>query len=162
MSSSITKKKKKKERKINMEQFNFDRNEIEKNKMQQETLTSFEAKENFISILLDRVFRWQKNNKVELTLQRCAQAIDIFHRGTIQPPRFRGEWRKSRQVERCRRVDQPISFPTVWYSRIHVKPLGSTRPVDEGKKLTGRCDLNDRHFIKTREYTLSAINVPRT
>lgn len=36
------------------------------------------------------------------------------------------------------------------------------RPVDEGKKLTGRCDLNDRHFIKTREYTLSAINVPRT
>lgn len=72
MSSSITKKKRKKERKINMEQFNFDRNEIEKNKMQQETLTSFEAKENFISILLDRVFRWQKNNKVELTLQRCA------------------------------------------------------------------------------------------
>lgn len=71
MSSSITKKKRKKERKINMEQFNFDRNEIEKNKMQQETLTSFEAKENFISILLDRVFRWQKNNKVELTLQRC-------------------------------------------------------------------------------------------
>lgn len=70
MSSSITKKKRKKERKINMEQFNFDRNEIEKNKMQQETLTSFEAKENFI--LLDRVFRWQKNNKVELTLQRCA------------------------------------------------------------------------------------------
>lgn len=72
MSSSITKKKRKKERKINIEQFNFDRNEIEKNKMQQETLTSFEAKENFISILLDRVFRWQKNNKVELTLQRCA------------------------------------------------------------------------------------------
>lgn len=72
MSSLITKKKRKKERKINMEQFNFDRNEIEKNKMQQETLTSFEAKENFISILLDRVFRWQKNNKVELTLQRCA------------------------------------------------------------------------------------------
>lgn len=72
MSSSITKKKRKKERKINMEQFNFDRNEIEKNKMQQETLTSFEAKENFISILLDHVFRWQKNNKVELTLQRCA------------------------------------------------------------------------------------------
>lgn len=72
MSSSITKKKRKKERKINMEQFNFDRNEIEKNKMQQKTLTSFEAKENFISILLDRVFRWQKNNKVELTLQRCA------------------------------------------------------------------------------------------
>lgn len=72
MSSSITKKKRKKERKINMEQFYFDRNEIEKNKMQQETLTSFEAKENFISILLDRVFRWQKNNKVELTLQRCA------------------------------------------------------------------------------------------
>lgn len=72
MSSSITKKKRKKERKINMEQFNFDRNEIEKNKMQQETLTSLEAKENFISILLDRVFRWQKNNKVELTLQRCA------------------------------------------------------------------------------------------
>lgn len=72
MSSSITKKKRKKERKINMEQFNFDRNEIEKNKMQQKTLTSFEAKKNFISILLDRVFRWQKNNKVELTLQRCA------------------------------------------------------------------------------------------
>lgn len=72
MSSLITKKKRKKERKINIEQFNFDRNEIEKNKMQQETLTSFEAKENFISILLDRVFRWQKNNKVELTLQRCA------------------------------------------------------------------------------------------
>lgn len=72
MSSLITKKKRKKERKINMEQFNFDRNEIEKNKMQQKTLTSFEAKENFISILLDRVFRWQKNNKVELTLQRCA------------------------------------------------------------------------------------------
>lgn len=51
---------------------------------------------------------------------------------------------------------QPYGIPEF------TKPLGVTRPVDEGKKLTGRCDLNDRHFIKTRGYTLSAINVPRT
>ena len=37
-----------------------------------------------------------------------------------------------------------------------------TRPDWRGQKVNWPCDLNDRHFIKTREYTLSAINVART
>ena len=76
MSSSITKKKeKKKEREKNLYINISSRNKThdlhltwietrsKKNKMQEETLTSFEGEENFTS-MLDRVFRWQKNNKV--------------------------------------------------------------------------------------------------